>query len=479
MIKIVLFSSVFIFLSGAAQLAHSEDQSIVLQVEPIEYKLDIAVDYESDEVSGICKVTVKNTSNTPAQYIPFLLYRLLVVTSVTDENLCDLNYKQSITPIKDWEAIEVNYLVISPDESLQPKECRTIIINYTGQLKGYSEQGWQYVKDHIDREFTYMRWDGYGYPVLAIPDDNVIHKFFNFRFDYTLNVTVPKDLVVANSGTLIGKEESGSTICYSYCSRKPSWRIDIAIADYGILKKDLNVVFYFKKDIDGADYIMNAMEKSIETYTNWFGPLKNYSGFSIIEVPKGYSGQADVAAIILPADNLTDSKTIETVYHEFSHMWNVRALDANPCRLEIEGLAQFLQTLLREEIDGEANLVDAAVKKHRDRFRAAVKKTPLFMSVPICDYGVNNMIDYSYSNGMVFFTVLYRLCGKDVFNRLIGSFQKKYSTTGAYLEDFTRHILENTSAVSNTFIQDWIYTPKATELITGTLSMIELINLYR
>ena len=83
------------------------------------------------------------------------------------------------------------------------------------------------------------------------------------RFDYTINVTVPEDLVVANGGTLIGKEESGPIVRYSYCSRKPSWRMDIAIADYGILKKGRNTMFYFIKDIDGADYIMNAMEKSI------------------------------------------------------------------------------------------------------------------------------------------------------------------------------------------------------------------------
>ncbi|MBN1998004.1 hypothetical protein JW935_10655, partial [candidate division KSB1 bacterium] len=365
------------------------------------------------------------------------------------------------------------------EKALQPNESRTMIIHYAGRLKGYSEQGWRYVMDHVDREFTMIRWDGYGYPVLAIPDDNVMYKFYHFRFDYTLNVTVPNDLVVANGGMLTGKEELGSTIRYSYCSSKPSWRMDIAIADYGILKKDRNTVFYFKKDIDGADYIMNAMEKSIKTYTSWFGPLKDYSGFSIIEVPKGYSGQADVTSITLPSDNLTDPGTIEIVYHEFSHLWNVRALDTNPCRLESEGLAQFLQTLLREELDGEVNVVDEAVKKHRDRFRTAVEKTPSFLSVPICDYGANDMIDYSYSNGMIFFTLLYKLAGNDEFNRLIGGFQQKYSATGAYLEDFTRYILENTSVISDTFIQDWVYTPKAAELITGTLSMEEIIKLYR
>ena len=477
--KRLLFSLLCAFLTGIVQSALSEEQTVPLQVEPVKYSLDIFVDYDSEQVSGTCEVTVKNTSDTPARYIPFLLYRMHEVTSVTDGKSEEMNYTQSITVMKGWEVIEVNFLVISPAKAIQPGEQRTVSIEYGGPLKGYAEQGWRYVKDHIDRDFTMMRCDGYGYPVIGIPDDTAMYKIDAFRFDYTMNITVPKGLVVANGGKLNGKEETGSTVRYSYSSIKPSWRMDIAIADYGILKKDKNTVFYFKKDIDGAEYIINAMEKSVETYSDWFGPLKDYSALSIIEVPEGYGGQADVTTITLPSDNLATPASLEIVYHEFSHLWNVLALDAVPCRLESEGLAQFLQNLLSEELGGNTNAVDIAVGKYRERFRNAVKNKPSLSSVPICDYGLKKMIDYSYTNGMLFFTVLYRLCGKDEFNNVIRTFIEKYNSTGAHLEDFTTHIAEHSSAVSDTFIQDWVYTPKAAELITGNLTLAEIENLYR
>jgi len=476
---VLFLSIVFSFFAGAVQSAHAEEQSVLLQVEPLEYSLDIVVDYENEQVAGSCTVTVENTSDKPASHIPFLLYRMLEVTAVTDENSQNMAYRQELTPLKGWEVIEVNSLVITPRNAIQPKESRTVTIEYGGTLKGYAEQGWRYVKDHIDREYTMMRYDGYGYPVLAVPDDTIMYKIAGFRFDYTMNVTVPKGLVVANGGTLTGKRETDTTVCYSYRSIKPSWRMDIAIADYGILQKDGNTVYYFKKDIEGVEKIMNAMETSIRTYSDWFGPLKDFRGFSIIEVPVGYSGQADVTAIMLPSDNLTSPGTIEIVYHEFSHLWNVQPLDETPCRLESEGLAQFHQTLLRQELDGEANAVDAAVERYRERFRNAVEKTPSFMTIPMCDYGVKSMIDYTYTNGMVFFTILYRLCGKEEFNSILCTFISEYGTKGAYLKDFTTHITDNAPELPDAFIQDWVYTSKAADLITGPLSTDEIISLYR
>ena len=477
--QILILTLLYVLLTGIGQEVRSDEQAVLLNIEPLEYFLDIDVDYEKELVYGTCMVTVKNTSDTPTRHIPFLLYRLHNVKSVKDGNSQVVDYKQSLTPMKGWEAIEVNFLDISLEEDMQPGEIRSISIEYSGQLKGYAEQGWRYVKDHIDRNFTMMRYDGYGYPVLSLPDDRIMYQIANFRFDYTIKITVPKGLLVANGGKLIGKEERASTICFSYSSIKPSWRMDIAIADYGMLENDENTVFYFKQDIDGADYVMNAMEKSIETYNAWFGPLKDYRGFSIIEVPEGYSGQADVTAITLPSNNLKSQESIEIVYHEFSHLWNVQTLDANPCRLESEGLAQFLQNLLKEKLEGSESAVYEAAEKYRDRFRKATEKTPSYLTIPICDYGLKKMIDYSYTNGMLFFAVLYKLCGESQFNYIIRTFYDKYYTTGATLKDFTNHILSNSPPVSKKFIQDWIYTPKAGELIVGALSLEEIVRLYQ
>ena len=78
---------------------------------------------------------------------------------------------------------------------------------------------------------------------------------------------------------------------------------------------------------------------------------ENYQGFSIIEVPEGYSSHQDITAIILSAENFDESKEMLTIYHEIAHLWNVTNLEVQSCRFESEGFAEFLQFLLSEKLD--------------------------------------------------------------------------------------------------------------------------------
>ena len=74
--------------------------------------------------------------------------------------------------------------------------------------------------------------------------------------------------------------------------------MDIAIADYKLIERDGNTVFYFPPDKEGAKRLLSAMEQSFGLYSAWFGSLKQYHGLSIIEVPQDYGGQSDVASIL-------------------------------------------------------------------------------------------------------------------------------------------------------------------------------------
>ena len=74
--------------------------------------------------------------------------------------------------------------------------------------------------------------------------------------------------------------------------------MDIAISNYQLLEKDKNKIYYFSPDSAGAQNIMKAVDQSLNVYSNWFGPLDNFQGFTVIEVPEGYGSQADVTSIL-------------------------------------------------------------------------------------------------------------------------------------------------------------------------------------
>ncbi len=100
------------------------------------------------------------------------------------------------------------------------------------------------------------------------------------RYDYLINITIPNEMIAITGGKLIDQIKTDGETTYVFGSKKPSWRLDIAISDYQIFAKSKNKIYYFASDSTGAKTIMNALEISLELYTSWFGALDNYQGFT-------------------------------------------------------------------------------------------------------------------------------------------------------------------------------------------------------
>ena len=275
------------------------------------------------------------------------------------------------------------------------------------------------------------------------------------------------------------QSSSGDTSTFTFQSKKPSWRMDIAVSDYRHFEEGGNRVYYFAEDSLGAEKVMHAMKSSFDLYTGWFGPLDNYQGYSVIEVPQGYSSQFDVCATFLSAGNFQASADMNTVYHEIAHAWNVNNLDPQPCRFESEGYARFLEFLLLEKIDGKENAVSDEAEKYLNRIRSAFSEHQEYQQIPIRDYGVEGMTNYSYSLGMVVFAIFYELVGADQFNHIIGSFYTAYHESGATLDQFIHHCQEKAGPGLEGFFSDWIYTTNGIQLVMKGKSLPELIRYYK
>ena len=469
--------SIFYFLLLFVSFASSSDENKLPAT--LEYKLDLRIDYVKKKLYGKCELTILNRTNQPIENIPILLYRLLTVKNVKDESNASLSFSQKVISISGWEQIQVNFIEISLGKILLSGEQRKIKLEYDGFLFGYSEEGMRYVKDHIDRNFTIIRTDGFGYPVIGYPNEQEMMIIAKEKYKYLINITVPKEMIVVTGGKLINQIISDNETTFIFRSKKPSWRLDIAISDYIVLENGKNKVYYFASDSLGALRVMNALQSSFELYTNWFGPLINYQGFSIIEVPEGYSSQQDITAIILSSDNFKMSKEMQTIYHEMAHLWNVTNLDRQPCRFESEGFAQFLQFLLQEKLDNKENAVSNAAQMYLDRIRRTFIEKKEYQSIPMKDYGIRNMTNYSYTLGMVVFTILYDLVGQDHFNKIIGSFYKKYYLNGSSLREFINHFQKLAPLNLEIFFNDWIYTTNGIRLVIEGKSLTELINYYK
>ncbi len=473
------FAIVFLIILAFPVLSQ-QFSSKTLSLETVRYNLDVKVDYAAKKILGRCRLTVHNPTDQPISHVPLLLYRLLKVTAITDEQGTAIPYRQEVISFKDWEEIQVNYVETSLSKPLGFGQSKILDIDYQGFLFGYSNEGWMYVKDHIEKEFTFMRWDGFGYPVVGYPSFLVNRKAGLGNFDYTLSVTVPEDLVVANGGKLSGKSIIDRQTTYTYTNLKPAWRMDMPIAPYGILEDKQNnlKIFHLPQDEDNAGMILEAMKKSLQLFTNWFGPADDFQGFTIIEVPEGYGSQADVTTILQTADAFRNRDKITDLYHEISHIWNVRANDPLPARFESEGLAMFMQYFVQKILDNKPDALINGYERLSERFRQQCKRNPKCRDVPIIAYGSEDLTDLSYTKGMLFFFILYNLIGEEDFLNAAGSFYQKYKRSGATSEEFLNHVKQRTKQNLDRLYQEWIYGTESSRLILDKIPVEEIIRRY-
>ena len=446
----------------------------------LKYVLNIDVDYDQEKVLSECKIMVQNPSKESMHILPLILYRLFDVTSITDVEGKNLSYSQDIVKFSDWEQFQVNHIQVKLSPPLPSGQEQTVVIRYEGHLLGYSEV-MRYVKDHINKDYTVLREDCRVFPEVGYSSWKANQRKVLQSFDYTASITVPDSLVVANGGELISKTKSDDKITYTYQSLEPSWRMDFAIADYELLedKNDKFRIFYFPADKEGAQQIRDSLAKAIELYTDWFGPLKVFSGLTVIEIPQGYGSQTDVTTILQEETSFKNRDSHYGFYHELSHLWNVKSTDKFPPRFESEGLAMFLQHLVQEKLEDKQNATLTAVNNMRERLRNNFTQHPDWKDVPMINFGQEDITDMSYRKGQIFFYILYELMGEELFFDAMGSFYQKYYETGATSQQFVDHVKHLSPMSLDLLFEEWIFAAKSSELIMSETSIAEIVNRYK
>ena len=446
------------------------------------YALSLAVDYDARAVAGTCLLTAVNRSQAPAPDVPIVLHPSLAVEAVTDEKRTPLPFTQEVLPSKGHPRKQVNYVDVRLPRPIEPGQSASVSLRYGGRLSGYVDAGMPYLKDHVGDDFTIMRMDALGYPQISYATETSfrrsVMRHFEEGFDYSIKVTVPDNLVVANGGELVGATRRDGLATYVYRNIKPTFRMDICVADYEVLEdKDARLrVFHFRNHRREAGRVYGAAQESLRMFTDWFGPVDNSKGFTVIEVPKGYGSQADVTCVLLTADVFAGE--LHELYHEISHFWNPRPLDDAPCRFETEGLACFLEYLVAQKLENRPGLLEKGLEEKRHVFRMQCRQNDKFKTVPIRDYGKEGLTEGSYSKGMVAFYVLYRLVGEDAFLEIIREFRRGYAATGATLNDFVAVAQAVSRRDLAAFFEEWLYSARSSEYVVSDMSAADMVARY-
>ncbi len=447
-------------------------------IAPNHYGLVLTVDYNEEKLIGLCELKLTNESTHPVDSISFILYRLMKVTSVTDAEEQPLRYSQRVTEFDGFGQLQINHIYVY--KTLQPGESTTIRMWYNGYLLGYAETGMRYIKDRISPKFTFIRFDTYAYPYLCTPSSNVMRLSASRKFDYSLTVNVPDSLVVATGGKLVAMLTENGTATYEYNSKLPAWRIDIAIADYKPLNDEWINVFYISNK-ESAQQLINHGEEGMKLYRKWWGELKAYKGLTIIETEEGSGGQTDETTILLPSEGFSNS-SYDYLYHELSHLWNVRIREPQGLspRWE-EGLATFCQALAAEKLGDEPEgHTKKQIDKNIRRLSTQLIRNPQLNNIPLAQYGNKNMTGLSYTHGAILFATLYYWLGEETFNKLVGGFYQQYYDSGASTKAFTDYCIEHGKHKQlKAFFDDWMYSTSYTKYLNNNTTIDDIVAVYK
>ncbi len=447
-----------------------------LRVVAKKYQLNYSLDFESKTLSASGSITIKNISTSATDHIPLRLYRMISVSAINNTDDAPLSFTQQILSNEDWPVFQSNYIEVALTKPLKPQESYTFEISFSGALRGYQETGMSYVKDSISDDFSIIRMDSFAYPLVSYPNDNINReaKFWLYNYDYDMIVTVPNSHVVANGGELVSKKENHDLISYRYKNKLPVWRMDFAVAKYQFSSSGKYTIFSWqpKKDVDR---VLQAVNDTVNLYSDWFGPLSHELGYSIIQVPENYGAQADITSVIQDATGFKGVENLDKVYHELSHQWNVKSLDKFSPRWD-EGQATFLEALTLDHLHLPGHL-----EKHTKQIFTSLKKTfaknKTYRNTAYIDYGKKGL--NAYSVGMVFFRLMFDIVGQDDFNKLIGGFYQTYYTSGATTEQFINYMLKNSKTDLALLFNQWAYSAEYAKLISQSEGYSQLLSLYQ
>lgn len=475
--QVFLMLAVAVACTSAPTDPWPEIKTRTLRLTPTRYELDLAVDYEAETLSGRTRIAVTNLADTAVNEIPLLLYRLLKVSDVRDAQGQPLPFVQTVEAFDDFKKLQVNFVRVRLPNGLAPQASATVELDYTGHLLGYAETGMLYIQDRINPDFTILRMDSFCYPQPGYPSFVANEGAPQPSYAYTARITVPDSLTVANGGRLTARSVAEGRATFTFENIRPAWRMDFAIANYETLSSGPVRVVHFPEDLTGAQRVLTAVQASLQLFSEWFGPLQNNEGFTFIEIPDGWGSQADVTSVIQAAAAFKDPARIGEVYHEMSHLWDPPSTDAISPRWN-EGLAEFLEVLAGEHLDGLQNR-DIEVERVCEDIRRIFSEQPRYREIPMVDYGKEQVTGLSYRVGLVMFDVLHRLVGHEQFVQIVGEHYRLYADTGGTTDEFVR-LAENVADRDLTrFFDDWIYTSNWYGLVESGINATDLADHYR
>lgn len=447
------------------------------------YSLQIRLFPKEERLEVVAGMTVTNKTGQAFSELPFLLYRLLDVNKVTDDKGSPLRFNQVVTRLTSGEVtnLQANLIKIQLPKPLPPGAAIDLVMSYSGSIYGYPEV-MAYVNDRVSEKYSLLRPDALAYPMLAQATQESLFKAYGFDtpFTYGLTVTVPAGYVVACGGSQESVSTKEDMTTFVFKSKVPTYRMDIAAAKFKQLNdggKKLSV-YFLPEDEKNAAAVLDGAGKAVTLYSTMFGELKDYQGYTVIEIPDGWGSQASDYYFLETAAAFKDLKRLLEVYHEVGHSWNAKAKpEVRRTRWFDEAFAMYFQAIALREFESEKAYQDE-MDRDRESFIRRVNRDRKNSDTPIAEYGKYELGANSYTKGAWSLYVLHKLVGEEQFRQIIRTFVSEFREKPADFKDF-QQVAERVSRRDlGKYFNEWIYGAASSQLLLDKVPITEIVKRY-
>jgi len=302
-------------------------------------------------------------------------------------------------------------------------------------------------------------------------DKNYLTKGFSDYINVETIISTSSDQIAIAPGSLIKEWKEKDRNYYQYKVDHPSQNFYSFIsADFQIAKRKWNEVdieiYYDSKHSVNIEMMLDAVERSLEYYTENFGPYFHKQA-RIIEFPRfsnfaqafpGTMPYSESFGFIIDLEDEEDNNVIDAVIaHEMAHQWWAHQLvgaDMQGGTLLSEAFSEYSSLMTLKNLAKTPMKMREFIKYDHDRYLRG-RSGELEKELPL--YKVENQGYIHYGKGSVILYALQDYIGEDKVNNAMKEFLEKYRYKTPYPTSLNfLEILEPKVPDSlNYLIDDW------------------------
>ena len=448
-----------------------------------QYYMNVSFNSKEKTVNAVMKVKYTNNSNKNLEEVYFYLYpnafkdenRLpfledeipKVYPNGFDPGYIEVNYVKTPEEGQDLEFhIEDIYMKVIMPQSLKPGRKISLELSFSVKLPnslgrfGYGQ-----------KTYNVCNW----YPILAVYDDDgwnlnpyyaIGDPFYSEIALYDVVIEVPKDLVIASTGTQVEiKEKDGGTREWHIKTglvRDFAW---VASTEFQIHQKEVdgtNIYSYYF-DEEGSRKALEAAAEAVRFFNSYFGKYP-YDTFSVVAADF-YIGGMEYPNLVLIDKTLYGGSFLEyIVVHETAHQWWYGLVGSNQIKeawLD-EGLTEYSTIMYYEHRYGKARgarMYNDFVK-NRYRFYELTNPKDFRVLRPLHEF--RDWRDYDalvYARGAMVFGELREQAGDKTFQRVMRQYFREYIYENSTTEEFIRLWEKETEDFGEAFFNKMLNLP--------------------